>query len=775
MFDKFKISTRLFLITALSAVLPIVIVAIVVGIFFSQAIDRLTADVQKSRSQIAADIVGVNLKDKGQVIVDQIDTYISERIKQVSGWAANPMIRQAAAEGSALAVQMGLPDLTEQQNEERMNSTRALSTDPQIFNYLKDQLKLNPAFSELFFTDDHGFAVAHNAMTSDFVQKGEGWWDQAWSAGSYMGPVSYDESSGVYSVEIAVRITDEAGKPLGVIKAVLDVQAVQKVGKDAISRITQGTVRIAASDGSLISDTASNNDPALIMKDSGNLLKRKWAAFQQIIDKNQQSGFLLDQTSLDGAPVIVGYARTAYGAYYDLPGFEGLNWLVVVEQPSRVALGPLDSMNEEMNNLVNTRGSILWLFIILSVVSLAVSMIFAYLVTRGITGPINALAEAGQRFSSGDLDVTVDVRHKNEIGILENTFQQMVVRLRAMLLNERNEREYMENTVQEYLEFLHGVSAGNLTSRLALDGSQRSTDDPLVRLGSDLNQVTESLHQMILQVQDTASQLAAASTEILSATTQQASGASEQSAAISQTTTTVEEVKNIAEVSAMRAREVADSAQETVHTSQAGRDSVEATIESMAQIKERVERIAENILALSEQMQQIGEIISTVNTIASQSNMLALNASVEAARAGEHGRGFAVVAAEVRSLAEQSKEATEQIKVILQDIQKATNSTVMATEEGTKGVEQGVRLAYQAKSAIESLSMVIDQSAQNAKQMVASGQQQTAGVEQVALAMNNINQATMQSLASTRQAEKAAQDLHELALRMTETITRYQV
>ena len=99
----------------------------------------------------------------------------------------------------------------------------------------------------------------------------------------------------------------------------------------------------------------------------------------------------------------------------------------------------------------------------------------------------------------------------------------------------------------------------------------------------------------------------------------------------------------------------------------------------------------------------------------------------------------------------------------------------MATEEGTKGVERGVRLAQQTRTAIEQLAGVINQSAQNAAQMVAAGQQQAAGVEQVALAMNNINQATLQSLASTRQAERAARDLHELAQRLSEMVIRYQV
>jgi methyl-accepting chemotaxis protein len=285
----------------------------------------------------------------------------------------------------------------------------------------------------------------------------------------------------------------------------------------------------------------------------------------------------------------------------------------------------------------------------------------------------------------------------------------------------------------------------------------------------------ENLQAILVQVREAAGDLSAAASEILAATTQQASGANEQSAAISQTTTTVDELKTIAEQSVARAQEVAGAARRTVEVSHAGREAVEETMGSMTHIKTRVEGIAENILALSEQTQQIGEIIATVNDIAAQSNILALNASVEAARAGEYGKGFAVVAVEVRNLAEQSRQATAQVKTILSDIQKATNATVMATEEGTKGVEEGARLAERAGEAIEQLAGVIEESAQAAAQMVAGGRQQATGVEQVAVAMQSINQATVQSLASTHQAEKAAQDLNGLAHSLAEIVEQYQV
>ena len=332
-------------------------------------------------------------------------------------------------------------------------------------------------------------------------------------------------------------------------------------------------------------------------------------------------------------------------------------------------------------------------------------------------------------------------------------------------------RQYQEQTVAKYLAFVEHVAAGDLTARLSLN----KDTDALTVLGHNLNNMVESLGEMASQISEATANIASAAAEIMSATAQQATAASEQSAAISQTTTTIDEVKTIVEQSFAKAQAVAQQAQRTRDISRTGQQAVTDTVEGMNQIKEKVEGIAENILALSEQTQQIGEIIATVNDIASQSNLLALNASVEAARAGEHGKGFAVVAVEVRNLAEQSKQATAQVKGILSEIQRATNAAVMATEEGTKGVDAGAKLTGQTGATIEQLATSISESASAAQQIVASAQQQTTGMEQIALAMQNINQATVQNLASTRQAEKAAQDLSSLARQLERLVTRYKL
>lgn len=131
--------------------------------------------------------------------------------------------------------------------------------------------------------------------------------------------------------------------------------------------------------------------------------------------------------------------------------------------------------------------------------------------------------------------------------------------------------------------------------------------------------------------------------------------------------------------------------------------AVKANIEKMFAIRHKIQTIAELILELSEFIQSISSTIGVVEDIAEQTNLLALNAAVEAARAGEHGKGFAVVAGEIGKLADESKQATTKITSLITDIQQTTNSTVMATEEGTKEIESGIDLAHNIGSNVEQL------------------------------------------------------------------------
>jgi hypothetical protein len=274
------------------------------------------------------------------------------------------------------------------------------------------------------------------------------------------------------------------------------------------------------------------------------------------------------------------------------------------------------------------------------------------------------------------------------------------------------------------------------------------------------------------QLRETITQLTASSAEILAMTSQVAGAAAETATAVSQTTATVEEVKQTVQVSSQKAKQVSDIAQETAQVSVSGQQAVDALIDGINRIRSQTISTADSISRLGEQSQAIGEIIATVNDLAEQSNLLAVNAAIEAAKAGDQGRGFAVVAQEVRTLAEQSRQATAQVRAILTDIQKATGLAVMATDLNGKAVEDGARQSGTAGTTIQTLSENIVNAAQAALQIAASSQQQLVGMDQVAMAMENIKQASVQNMAGTKQTEIAAQNLHAIGAQLKRLVER---
>ena len=271
-------------------------------------------------------------------------------------------------------------------------------------------------------------------------------------------------------------------------------------------------------------------------------------------------------------------------------------------------------------------------------------------------------------------------------------------------------------------------------------------------------------------LQETTSVIASGSAEILAATTEQAASANETLAAVSETVATVNEVAQTAEQATQRARAVADSAQRAAELGKAGRRVVDDSVAGMQQVREQVESIGRSILSLADQAQAIGEIITAVNDIAEQTNLLALNAAVEAARAGDSGRGFSVVASEIRILAEQSKRSTVQVRQILGEIQRATGSAVMTTEQGTKQVAAAGKQIAEAGDAIRALADAVQEASQTASQIVASAGQQALGMEQIRHAVSSIHEATQQNLTASRQSEQAAQDLTRMGDRLLQLV-----
>ena len=392
-----------------------------------------------------------------------------------------------------------------------------------------------------------------------------------------------------------------------------------------------------------------------------------------------------------------------------------------------------------------------FIFVTVGVSALLLAGLMIVFLNQTMVKPLSELTDTAERIATGELKVLAAAgERRDEVGLLVKTFSRMTQSLREMAgLAER-------------------IAAGDL---LVAVKPQSEKD----LLGTAFCRMVERLRRSTADISEAVNVLGSSSAEILSATTQVATGTAETATAISETTTTVEEVRQATQLSSQKSQNVAENAKRVAQISQNGLKAVEETASGMRHIRDQMDSIARTIVRLSEQGQSIGGIIASVTDLADQSNLLAVNAAIEAARAGEQGKGFGVVAQEIRSLAEQSKQATAQVRDILSEVQKATGAAVMATEQGSKAVDSGVQQSAQAGEAIRVLTKSVEDAVQTATQIVASSHQQVVGMDQIGVAMENINQAAAETMASMRQSETAARSLHELGKKLKQLVEQYKV
>ncbi|MBI3581302.1 MAG: MCP four helix bundle domain-containing protein [Nitrospinae bacterium] len=264
-------------------------------------------------------------------------------------------------------------------------------------------------------------------------------------------------------------------------------------------------------------------------------------------------------------------------------------------------------------------------------------------------------------------------------------------------------------------------------------------------------------------IMESVSALSSTSSQIASTLAQHERTAANQSTAVTETSATVEELGASSRQSAEQAGSAAALAQKATEFTKDGRQRVKEAVDGMGRLKERVGAVAAYTLKLGEQMEQVNKIANIVRDLSGQINMLALNAAVEAARAGEQGKGFSVVAGEVRKLADQSKKSAEQANTIIGEIQRSTNATIMATEEGGKSAEEVIKLAKMVDDLFTSLTSTADAVYQNAQQVMLNARRQSAAINQIVEAINTVNLGAKETAAGITQTKTGVERLNEAA------------
>lgn len=412
-----KITNR----TLLIGIVPILLVGAFSWYSLTQLTSSASEQLDRSQRELLDTVVGNNLSTTAARIVDQLDSFMLERISDAIVWASAPIILDAAKAAAAAHEKAGLVELSIPDVEARFKTRKSLNVSPAANRYLIQQIRRSSHFGEVFFTDRYGFNTALTNPTSDFVQRDENWWKMAWENGISVGEVEFDESAGIWSVDISVRIDDPAsGRSLGVMKAVLGVSLIQEVADRGAKDIKGGVVTVVNNAGLLLAETSSKHAKNRIMVDTVNLRNSSDAAMQEVFSTKTR-GYEI------GSGQVLGFAKSAGPELYRtvVTRFPGFGWSVIVQQPTSIALAPIEGLLSVQASLQSSKQQMIIILALVVIAVFVLAIVVAGMLSKAITQPLLDLRELADSVSKGDTSRTIVVNSEDEIQDVAQAFERM--------------------------------------------------------------------------------------------------------------------------------------------------------------------------------------------------------------------------------------------------------------------------------------------------------------------------------------------------------------
>ena len=378
-----------------SIALPVVAGGVLAYFFLAFHLDTIESSLNHSRDELILDIAGTDVRTLAHNAVRQMDVFLFERIVEAKTWASAKVVVDAAREAHTRHDEAGLIGLPLNEVESTLHPRKSLGHFPEADEYVREQVAASPYFAEVFFTDRYGFNVALSNPTSDFVQSDEDWWAEAWAQRISVGEVEFDDSAGVWSVEISIRIDEPGGAmPLGVMKTILAIESVQFIADEIARDIPDGAVAVATQDGKLIAETRSRHARDRIMNPDVNLKEQGEASLQAAFG-TKRVGFSANDESVIGFAQFGG--RDVYGAV--ARHFDGFGWRVIVQRPVSGVLESFAALPAIEKALRNWRAMLALNLGLIVLVSTIVATLLALRTARRLSASLRTIREMVERTS----------------------------------------------------------------------------------------------------------------------------------------------------------------------------------------------------------------------------------------------------------------------------------------------------------------------------------------------------------------------------------------
>jgi len=492
-----------------------------------------------------------------------------------------------------------------------------------------------------------------------------------------------------------------------------------------------------------------------------------------------------------------------------------------------VVVAPDSEMLAGMNQLRLT-------LIVVCVIGILLMVGLIWFVTQRLTRPIVLISKAADQIASGDLELSMQVRDQDEIGVTIVAFNKMTTYLNEMAVvaqkvadgdlranvRPQSTRDILGNAFARMVNNLHESVGKVEETSLALLNSSTHLSTASSQSGEATNQIAITIQQVtqgITQQSEGVAKTAGSVEQLTRAIDGVAQGAQAQALAVNKASQVTTSISQAIEKVSNNVKAVTHDSAESARYSREGAQTVKETISGMETIRSKVGFSASKVEEMGARSGEIGAIVETIEDIASQTNLLALNAAIEAARAGEQGKGFAVVADEVRKLAERSSLATKEIAGLIKGIQKTVSEAVVAMSESAREVEEGVaransagmvlnnilgaaesvfkqaedaggaaanvsRAAADLVNAVDAVSAVIEQNTAATQQMSVNSNELTQAIENIASVSEQNSAAVEEVSASTEEVAAQVQDVSasvvgmvKMARGLQEVVSRFKL